>query len=64
MRAPISKGLKLYIFPGTFLFTFLHIGNVFAAGGDFANTDFTAAAPYTYDHTAGGAYNDRTVGSQ
>jgi VCBS repeat-containing protein len=35
----------------------------YAAGGDFANTDFAAAAPYTYDHaTGGGAYNDRTVG--
>jgi uncharacterized repeat protein (TIGR01451 family) len=33
------------------------------AGGDFANTDFSAAAPYTYNHqTGGGAYNDRTVG--
>lgn len=36
---------------------------VHAAGGDFANTDFAAAAPYTYNHeTGGGAYNDRTVG--
>jgi hypothetical protein len=35
---------------------------VFADGGDFS-IDFTAAAPYTYDHsTGGGAYNDRTVG--
>lgn len=34
----------------------------FAVGGDF-QLDFTAAAPYTYDHTTGGgAYNDRTVG--
>ncbi|MBW7882604.1 MAG: tandem-95 repeat protein [Caldilineaceae bacterium] len=34
-----------------------------AAGGDFANTDFAAAAPFTYNHaTGGGAYNDRTVG--
>ncbi|NET12886.1 MULTISPECIES: hypothetical protein [unclassified Okeania] len=33
------------------------------AGGDFANTDFAAAAPFTYNHdTGGGAYNDRTVG--
>jgi hypothetical protein len=33
-----------------------------ASGGDFS-LDFTAAAPYTYDHaTGGGAYNDRTVG--
>ncbi|KAA3656887.1 MAG: hypothetical protein DWQ04_29775 [Chloroflexi bacterium] len=37
--------------------------STFAAGGDFANTDFAAAAPYTYNHaTGGGAYNDRTVG--
>lgn len=34
----------------------------FAAGGDFS-TDFTAAAPLTYNHdTGGGAYDDRTVG--
>lgn len=34
-----------------------------AAGGDFANTDFAAAAPFTYNHaTGGGAYNDRTTG--
>lgn len=34
-----------------------------AAGADFANTDFAAAAPFTYNHaTGGGAYNDRTVG--
>jgi hypothetical protein len=33
-----------------------------ASGGDFS-LDFTAAAPFTYDHdTGGGAYNDRTVG--
>ena len=31
-------------------------------GGDFS-TDFTAAAPLTYDHTTGGgAYNERDVG--
>ena len=35
---------------------------VMADGGDFS-LDFTAAAPFTYDHaTGGGAYNDRTVG--
>jgi uncharacterized repeat protein (TIGR01451 family) len=34
-----------------------------AAPGDFKNTDWAAAAPYTYDHnTGGGAYDDRTVG--
>jgi uncharacterized repeat protein (TIGR01451 family) len=33
------------------------------AGGDFSNTDFAAAAPFTYNHaTGGGAYNNRTVG--
>jgi hypothetical protein len=33
-----------------------------ASGGDFS-LDFTAAAPFTYDHaTGGGSYNDRTVG--
>lgn len=33
-----------------------------ADGGDYS-LDFTAAAPYTYDHsTGGGAYDDRTVG--
>ncbi len=38
-------------------------GGVLAAGSDFANTDFAAAAPNTYDHaTGGGAYNDRTKG--
>lgn len=34
-----------------------------AAGVDFKNTDFAAAAPYTYSHVSGGgAYNDRSVG--
>jgi hypothetical protein len=34
----------------------------YADGGDFS-MDFTAAAPFSYDHdTGGGAYNDRTVG--
>ena len=34
----------------------------FAAGGDFS-LDFTAAAPFTYDHsTGGGAYDNRDVG--
>lgn len=38
-------------------------GQVFSAGTDFANTDFAAAAPNTYEHaTGGGAYNDRTTG--
>jgi hypothetical protein len=33
-----------------------------ASGGDFS-MDFTAAAPFSYNHdTGGGAYNDRTVG--
>jgi len=33
-----------------------------ADGGDFV-LDFTASAPYTYDHsTGGGAFNDRTIG--
>ena len=46
------------------VFSFVSMSKaVFAAGGDFANTDFAAAAPFTYDHTTGGgAYNDRTVG--
>ncbi len=31
----------------------------YAAGGDFANTDFAASGPYSYDHaTGGGAYDD------
>ena len=35
----------------------------FSTGVDFKNTDFAAAAPYTYNHaTGGGAYNDRSVG--
>jgi len=34
----------------------------FASGGDFS-MDFTAAAPFSYNHdTGGGNYNDRTVG--
>ena len=34
----------------------------FAAGGDFS-LDFTAAAPFTYNHaTGGGAYDNRDVG--
>jgi hypothetical protein len=38
------------------------LGKAFAAGGDFS-LDFTAAAPFTYDHdTGGGAFDDRTVG--
>jgi len=38
-------------------------GQATAVTGDFKNTDFAAAAPFTYDHaTGGGAYNDRTVG--
>ena len=41
----------------------LSAGSARAAGGDFSNIDFAAAAPFTYDHaTGGGAYNDRTVG--
>lgn len=37
--------------------------SVFGAGVDYKNTDFAAAAPFTYNHaTGGGAYNDRTVG--
>ncbi len=43
--------------------TALAAGSARAAGGDFSNIDFAAAAPFTYDHaTGGGAYNDRTVG--
>ncbi len=38
------------------------IGGVHAAGRDLAITDFAAAAPFTYNHETGGAYNDRTVG--
>ena len=50
--------LVLNILPVT-----LFVQPAFAATGDFKNTDFAAAAPYTYDHnTGGGAYNDRTVG--
>jgi hypothetical protein len=42
------------------LFTIQQAGS--ASGGDFS-LDFTAAAPFSYDHdTGGGAYNDRTVG--
>ena len=34
-----------------------------ATAADFKNTDFAAAAPFTYNHeTGGGAYNDGTVG--
>jgi hypothetical protein len=37
-------------------------GKAIAAGGDFS-LDFTAAAPFTYDHTTGGgAFDDRTIG--
>ena len=35
------------------------------AGGDFANPNFAAAAPYSYTHaTGGGAWNDGTNGGQ
>ena len=38
------------------------VGKAFAAGGDFS-LDFTASAPFTYDHdTGGGTFDDRTVG--
>src|SRR5262249_56116275 len=38
------------------------VGKAFAAGGDFS-LDFTAAAPFTYDHDiGGGTFDDRTVG--
>jgi len=38
------------------------VGKAFAAGGDFS-LDFTASAPFTYDHsTGGGAFDDRTIG--
>jgi hypothetical protein len=38
------------------------LGKAFASGGDFS-LDFTATAPFTYDHdTGGGAFDDRTVG--
>ena len=41
------------------------VGQVSASAGDFRNTDFVAAAPYTYNHeTGGGAYDDRTIGDQ
>jgi hypothetical protein len=44
--------------------TLLFTGQAIAAGSDFANTDFAAAAPFTYNHaTGGGAYNDRTTGA-
>jgi hypothetical protein len=38
------------------------IGKAFAAGGDFS-LNFTAAAPFTYDHDiGGGTFDNRTVG--
>src|SRR4030095_1904373 len=41
---------------------FLNGETGYAVGGDFS-LDFTAAAPFSYNHdTGGGAYNDRTVG--
>ncbi|PXF59701.1 MAG: hypothetical protein C4B58_02450 [Deltaproteobacteria bacterium] len=47
----------------TMLFAAMLPRAALAVGGDFANTDFAAAAPFTYNHaTGGGAYNDRTVG--
>jgi len=43
--------------------TLLAAGSALAVTGDFKNTDFAAAAPYTYNHaTGGGAYNDGTNG--
>jgi uncharacterized repeat protein (TIGR01451 family) len=36
-------------------------GSAFAEGGDFANFNWSAADPYSYDHdTGGGAFNDAT----
>lgn len=48
---------------GLTLAVLLAVGQTGAAsGGDFS-LDFTAAAPFSYDHsTGGGSYNDRTVG--
>jgi len=58
------QGIKLKILLLlSLLLLFIGINSVYAAGGDFANTDFTAAAPFTYNHdTGGGAYNDGTIG--
>jgi hypothetical protein len=59
----MKMGLPVVTLLVTMMFAALLPGAAFAAGGDFANTDFAAAAPFTYNHaTGGGAYNDRTVG--
>jgi hypothetical protein len=57
MQRAITAGV------GLTLAVLLMVGQTGAAsGGDFS-LDFTAAAPFSYDHsTGGGAYNDRTVG--
>jgi LruC domain-containing protein len=61
----LSKKMGLLMIP--FLLLILVVSGqerqASAASNDFKNTDFVAAAPYTYDHlTGGGAYDDRTIG--
>ncbi|MFV9691260.1 MAG: Ig-like domain-containing protein [Desulfobacteria bacterium] len=59
----MKMGLPVVTLLVTMLFAAMLPGTALAVGGDFANTDFAAAAPFTYNHaTGGGAYNDRTVG--
>lgn len=66
-RARTFKGRLIYIAVAIALVaTVVPLGTTpiaRATAADFKTTDFTAAAPFTYDHsTGGGAYNDRTVG--
>jgi len=52
-------------FGGLIAFSGGAVKDVLASPADFKNTDFVAAAPYTYSHlTGGGAYDDRTIGDQ
>ncbi|MBM4859834.1 tandem-95 repeat protein [Vibrio parahaemolyticus] len=54
---------KCLVLPVFAVSAFFLTPKAIGAGGDFSNTDFVAAAPFTYNHqTGGGAYNDRTVG--
>ncbi|UJW92748.1 Ig-like domain-containing protein [Vibrio parahaemolyticus] len=58
-----STSWKRIALPMLLMSTLAMAPKAIGAGGDFSNTDFTAAAPFTYNHqTGGGAYNDRTVG--
>ena len=65
----LTRNQRLFIKGQSFILLFAFLFGViapafqtitaYAAGGDFANTDFAASGPYSYDHAiGGGAYDD------